>query len=126
MTLKEIAKALADGCRAGGAKVRENLDALYADDAVSVEAADMNGMGRETAGKAGIHGKHDWWDNSMEEHSTKVTGPFYHGEDQFSLLFEADATDKESGNRFQMQEIGIYHVKDGKIVREEFHYALEE
>ena len=125
MDVKEIARALADGCRAGGAKVRENLDALYADDAVSVEATDMSGNGRETAGKAGIHGKHDWWDGAMEEHRTEVAGPFYHGEDQFSLLFSVDATDKESGNRFQMQEIGVYHVKDGKIVREEFHYAVD-
>lgn len=125
MDMKEIAKELVAGCRAGGAKVRENLDALYSEDAVSVEAADMGGQGRETHGKAGIHGKHDWWDSSMEEHSTKVVGPFYHGEDQFSVMFEVDATDKESGKRFQMQEIGVYHVADGKITREEFHYAVE-
>lgn len=125
MNLKEIAKELVEGCRAGGARVRENLAKLYADDAVSVEAADMGGQGRETHGKAGIHGKHDWWDNAMDEHATRITGPFYHGEDQFSVLFEVDATDKESGKRFQMQEIGVYHVKDGRIVREEFHYAVE-
>ena len=125
MDLKDIAKELVAGCRAGNAKVRENLDKLYAEDAVSVEAADMGGMGRETHGRAGIHGKHDWWENAMEEHSTTVTGPFYHGDDQFSVMFEVDATDKESGNRMQMQEIGVYHVKDGKITREEFHYAVE-
>ena len=61
MELKEIAQALADGCRSGNAAIRANLDRLYADDAVSVEAADMGGMGRETVGRAGIHGKHDWW-----------------------------------------------------------------
>jgi ketosteroid isomerase-like protein len=61
----------------------------------------------------------------MEEHETRVEGPFFFGEDQFSCLFAVDATDKESGNRFQMQEIGVYHVKDGKIVREEFHYPVE-
>ena len=125
MDLKEIAKELVDGCRAGAAKIRENLDKLYADDAVSVEAADMGGQGRETKGKAGIHGKHDWWESAMEEHATSITGPFYHGDDQFSVLFDVDATDKESGKRIQMKEIGVYHVKDGKIVREEFHYAVE-
>lgn len=125
MNVKEIAKALVAGCREGGAKVRENLDALYAPDAVSVEAADMGGQGRETHGLAGIHGKHDWWDGAMEEHETKVVGPFYHGDNQFSVLFDVDATDKESGKRMQMQEIGVYHVADGKIVREEFHYAVD-
>jgi len=125
MDVKDIAKALVEGCRAGGAKIRENLDTLYADDAVSVEAADMGGQGRETHGKPGIHGKHDWWDNAMEEHSSEVIGPFYHGENQFSVLFDVDATDKESGKRMQMKEIGVYHVADGKITREEFHYAAE-
>jgi len=125
MELKDIAKELVEGCRAGGAKVRENLDKLYAQDAVSVEAVDMGGQGRETHGLAGIHGKHDWWDSAMQEHGTKVTGPFYHGDDQFSVLFEVDATDTESGKRMQMQEIGVYHVADGKITREEFHYAMD-
>lgn len=125
MDLKQIATELVEGCRAGGAKVRENLDKLYADDAVSVEAADMSGQGRETHGKPGIHGKHDWWDKSMEEHATTITGPFYHGDDQFSVLFDVDATDTNTGERFQMKEIAVYHVKDGKITREEFHYAVE-
>jgi hypothetical protein len=51
MTLREIADALVEGCRTG--KEAENLDKLYAEDAVSVEAADM-GQGRETAGLDGI------------------------------------------------------------------------
>jgi len=29
-------------------------------------------------------------------------------------------TDKKSGQRFQGSEVGIYKVKDGKVVREEF------
>lgn len=125
MELKEIARELVAGCRAGNAAVRANLDRLYADDAVSVEAADMGGQGRETHGVEAIHGKHDWWENAMEEHSTEVIGPFYFGDSQFSAMFKVDATDKQSGERFQMEEIGVYHVKDGKIVREEFHYAVE-
>ena len=125
MELKEIAQELVNGARAGAAKVRENLDKLYAEDAVSVEAADMGGQGRETHGIKAIHGKHDWWENAMEEHATEVSGPFYFGDEQFSAIFKVDATDKQSGDRFQMEEIGVYHVKDGKIVREEFHYAVE-
>ncbi len=125
MDLKEIAKELVAGCREGAARIRANLEKLYADDAVSVEAADMSGSGRETHGKPGIHGKHDWWDGAMEEHASTITGPFYHGEDQFSVLFDMDVTDKTSGQRMQMKEIGVYHVKDGKIAREEFHYAVD-
>lgn len=125
MDLKQIAQELVDGCRAGNAQVRANVEKLYAENAVSVEAADMSGKGRQTEGRAGIMGKHDWWEGAMEEHSVTITGPFWHGDDQFSAIFEMDVTEKESGNRMQMQEIAVYHVADGKIVREEFHYPVE-
>ena len=124
MGLKDIAQELVDGCRKGDAAVRANLDKLYAEDAVSVEAADM-GNGRETQGRAGIHGKHDWWEGAMEEHETKITGPFWHGDDSFAVYFEVDATNKESGKRMQMREVGVYHVRDDKIVREEFFYEVD-
>ena len=56
MKLKEIADELVAGCREG--RTNANLDRLYAADAVSVEASDMGGQGRETAGLDGIKGKH--------------------------------------------------------------------
>ena len=123
MEQMQIAKELVAGCREGGSRVRDNLERLYAAEAVSVEASDMGGQGRETHGLDGIKGKHDWWDGAMEEHSTSVTGPFRHGDDRFAVIFDVDATDKKSGKRMQMQEVAVYHVADGKIVREEFFYA---
>jgi ketosteroid isomerase-like protein len=118
MTLKEIAEALVEGCRTG--KELENLDKLYHAEAVSVEAMDYSGQGRETPGLDGIKGKHAWWDGAMEMHSAEVEGPFLHGEDRFAVIFDIDATDKASGQRMPMREVAIYHVADGKIVREEF------
>lgn len=118
MTLEEIATALVDGCRTQ--REDENLDKLYAPDAVSVEAADVSGMGRETRGLEGIRGKHAWWNGNFEVHGGDVQGPFLHGDDRFGVIFEIDATHKESGERMQMKEMAIYHVADGKIVREEF------
>jgi len=120
MTLSEIANELVAGCREG--RARQNLDVLYSPDAVSVEAMDM-GQGRETAGLAGIHGKHDWWESTQEVHSASVEGPFLHGDSSFAVIFEMDTTDKTSGRRNQMREVAIYHVKDGKILREEFFYG---
>ena len=125
MDMKEIARELAAGCRAGSAEVKANLDRLYAEDAVSVEAADMSGQGRETHGLEAIKGKHEWWESAMEEHASSVMGPFWHGEDRFALFFEVEATDKASGERSRMREIGHYQVADGRIVREEFFYALD-
>ena len=120
MTLSEIAHELVAGCREGRAK--QNLDALYAPDAVSVEAEDM-GQGRETHGLPGIHAKHEWWESTQIVHSGSVEGPFLHGDDSFAVIFEMDAEDKTTGKRSQMREVAIYHVKGGRIVREEFFYG---
>jgi len=121
MTLSEIANELVAGCREGRAKA--NLDRLYADDAVSVEAADMGG-GRETLGLAGIHGKHEWWERTMVVHSGSVEGPFLHGDTAFAVIFEMDAESRETGERTQMREIAVYHVENDRIVREEFFYGM--
>jgi ketosteroid isomerase-like protein len=120
MNLKEIAHALVAGCNAGHAKA--NLRVLYAPDAQSVEAADMGG-GTTTTGIAGIEGKHDWWEGAHEIHKSTAEGPFLHGTDRFSVIFDMDVTNKETGQRVAMKEVGVYHVADGKIVREEFFYS---
>ena len=120
MTLKEIADALVAGCRED--RARANLARLYAPDAVSVEAMDMGG-GRETQGLAGIDGKHDWWEVNFIVHGLTVEGPFLHGEDRFAVIFDMDTENKTSGERHQEREVAIYHVKDEKIVREEFFYG---
>ena len=39
-----------------------------------------------------------------------------------ALIFDMDVTNKESGQRMQMREVGVYTVKNGKILREEFFY----
>ncbi|QBF31365.1 nuclear transport factor 2 family protein [Thalassococcus sp. S3] len=119
MNLKEIAEELVAGCREG--RDGENLDKLYAADAVSVEAQD-NGQGREVAGLDGLKGKHEWWTNAMEVSKFEVTGPMLHGDDRFAVIFTVAGKEKESGRTFDMQEVGLYHVADGKIVREEFFY----
>ncbi len=118
--LTQIAEALASYCNTG--QEAKALDTLYADDCVSVEALSMGEAGRETAGLDGIRGKHDWWYNTHEVHENTAEGPFLFGDDRFALVFSADLTNRESGERMQMREVGIYTVKDGKIVREEFYY----
>lgn len=120
MNLKEIAEELVAGCREDRAK--ENLPKLYAADAVSVEAQDMDGSGRETHGVDGIRGKHEWWEGAHEVSSATVSDPYLHGDDRFAVIFEVQGKVKESGESFDMREVGVYHVADGKIVREEFFY----
>jgi ketosteroid isomerase-like protein len=119
MSLKAIADELVAGCREN--RTRENLDKLYAPDAVSVEPSDMGGE-RDSVGLAAIHGKHDWWEANFDVLDLKVEGPFLHGDDRFAVIFEMETVNKVSSERGRAREVGIYHVKDGKIVREEFFY----
>jgi hypothetical protein len=120
MTLEQIAAELVAGCREG--RERENLDRLYAADAVSVEAMDMGG-GAVTTGLAGIHGKHDWWEGAFQSHGLTVQGPFIHQPDRFAVIFGMDTTDRATGVRSQGTEVAVYHVAGGRIVREEFFYS---
>jgi hypothetical protein len=99
---------------------REAIDTLYADDIVSVEA---RAMGEEPAEKRGIEavrGKTDWWVESMNVYDLKVTGP-YVAHDRFVVIYDLEFGEKKSpDDRMKMSEAGVYTVKDGKIVREEF------
>src|SRR5438046_5612433 len=97
----------------------EAIDTLYANEIVSVEARTMDGSSPETRGIDGVREKVDWWTNNMEVHSVKVGGPFV-AHDRFVVQYDMDVTDKTSKKRMQLSEVGVYTVKDGKIVREEF------
>ncbi len=98
---------------------REALDTLYDKDIVSVEAGTSDGSSPETRGMDGVRGKIDWWLDAMEVHSFKASGPFV-AHDRFVVQYDADVTDKNAKKRFQLSEVGVYTVKNGKIVREEF------
>ena len=97
---------------------REALDTLYGNDIVSLESRAMDGS-PETRGIEGVRGKVDWWLDAMETHSVKVHGSFV-AHDRFVVQYDIDVTDKSSKKRMQLSEVGVYTVKDGKIVREEF------
>ena len=117
----EIASKLVDLCRQG--KNTEALNTLYADDVVSVEAAVPPGMEREAKGLAAVKAKGQWWEDNHEIHSASVTGPWPH-DDRFVVGFQFDVTHKPSGQRMQMDEVGLFQVRGGKIVREEFFYDM--
>jgi len=97
----------------------EALDALYDNDVVSVEAFSTSGGSPETRGKEGVRGKIDWWVTAMDVHSFSASDPFV-AHDRFVVQYDADVTDKSSKQRRRLSEVGVYTVKNGKIVREEF------
>lgn len=118
MTLHQIAGALVAHCRAG--TEAEALDSLYAPDAVSVEMAEIPGLARETRGLDGIRAKHAWWAANFTVHASAVEGPFLHQPDRFAVIFDVDATHRESGRREAMREVALYTLREGRIIREEF------
>jgi ketosteroid isomerase-like protein len=94
---------------------------LYSPELVSAEPSDTS----DTAAKgfAGVAAKGEWWASTHEMHGVTITGPWPHG-NRFIVGFEMDVTNKESGQRFTMNEMALYTVENGKIVREEFFYAM--
>ena len=118
MTTIEIANKLVELCKQGK---HSDAKALYAEDAVSVEAFAPAGMERVKRGLAAIRAKGEWWSSNHEIHSATVAGP-WPLDDKFIVGFKFDVTNKPSGQRMTMEEMGLYSVQNGKIVREEYFY----
>ena len=120
----EVGKTLVELCKQG--KFKEAMNSLYADNIVSVEAAAPPGKSTRMEGIEAIRGKADWWEKNHEVHSVKVEGPWPHG-DRFIVQSILDVTEKSgtmAGKRFHMDEAALYTVKEGKVVQEEFFYAM--
>ncbi len=117
MSTQEIAQKLAQHCR--DHTEMEALETLYSDDAVSVEPMAPEGQSPVSNGKAANAAKHEWWGQNFEVHDFDMEGPFLNGT-SFSLIFEIDATDKNSGERWKSKEVALYETDGDKIVRESF------
>ena len=114
-----VAEELVAFCRAG-----RNLDAintLYSPDIVSVESMGNEQMPREQKGIDAIRAKNQWWSDNNTVHSAESEGPFV-GDGKFAVHYKYDVTFKPTGKREIMEEMALYTVNDGKIVREEFFY----
>lgn len=114
-TIEEIAndtvKLNAEG------KFHEALERHSSPELVSIEP--MDGPMHRSEGLDAVRAKGEWWANNFDMHSVKVDGPYING-DQFAVRYQMDVTNKQSGERTQGDEIGMYTVKDGKIVEERF------
>lgn len=121
MTIQEVANTLVKLCSEG--KFEEAGQALYSPDIVSVEAGTPPGQSRESKGLEAVRAKGEWWVANHEVHSSVVEGPLIAGS-HFAVVFKLDVTFTPENKRFQMEEIGVYEVADGKIVREEFFYKM--
>ena len=103
-------------------KHEEILNELFSKDAVSVEAGGPPGMDRVSKGVEAIRAKGKWWTDNHTIHKAEAFGPYPH-DDRFAVRFVYDVTNKPSGQRIHMDEIGLFTIENGKIVREEFFYT---
>jgi ketosteroid isomerase-like protein len=118
MTTAELAADFAGLCKAN--RGDEAAARHWSDDVVSIEP--MDGPMARLEGRAAVLEKHAWWEKAFEMHGGDVEGPFVNG-DQFALRFHIDVTNRETGERSAMTEIGLYTVRDGKVVEERFFFA---
>lgn len=114
-----VAEELVALCRAG-----RNMDAintLYSPDIVTVESMGSEQMPREMKGIDAVRQKNQWWIDNNEVHSAETDGPFV-GEGKFGVYYKFDCTFKPTGKRDTMEEMALYTVENGKVVREQFFY----
>ena len=120
----EVGRKLVEFCNQG--KNMEAVNTLYAPDVESVEVHGTPEFPARMNGIDAIRRKNQWWFDNHTIHRGEANGPFPHGE-RFIVHFKYDVTAKVgpmAGKRMQMQEAGLYTVRDGKIVREEFFYDM--
>jgi SnoaL-like domain len=118
MTTQEIAERLTHLCNHG--KWDEAVDELYGQDAESIEPPNAPGM-HSVQGIENIRKKSEMFQSMVEGvHGGYVKGPLVAG-NRISLAIGMDVTMKGAG-RMNMEEIAVYEVKDGKIVKEQFFF----
>lgn len=118
MTTQEIANRLVLLCRKGDWHQAQRE--LYHEDIESIEPPGTpwgNVKGMEALTKKG-----EQWSGMVEEiHENEVSEPMV-ADNFFTLRMESDNTFKGMG-RMKFEELCLYEVKDGKIVKEQFFYT---
>jgi hypothetical protein len=117
MTTKDIANRLMQLFKEN--KWNEAQDELFDDDCESIEP--LHSQMPNAKGREGLRKKGQAFTDSIEEvHGGFVSEPLITG-NYIAVSMGYDCTMKGMG-RQKMEEIALYQVKEGKIVREEFFY----
>ena len=118
MTTQEVANRLAELFKEN--KWPEAQEELFSEDAQSIEPPHAQGL-QTVKGLDNIRKKAEQFNAMVEEmHGGYSTDPVVAG-NHFSVGMGMDVTMKGQG-RMKMDEIALYEVKDGKIVKEQFFY----
>jgi ketosteroid isomerase-like protein len=100
----------------------EIQDELFADDVESIEPKDSPWLA-DARGKQAVREKAMAWVNRITAvHSTSTTAPIV-AENHFVVGRKMDLTVQDLG-RVQMDQLMLYEIRDGKIVKEQFFYDV--
>jgi hypothetical protein len=118
MTTQEVAKRLSQLFKEN--KWEEAQQELFAENAVSIEPPGSKGL-QSVQGLKAIKKKGEDFQNMVQEvHGGYATEPVVGG-NFIAFGMGMDVTMKGAG-RSKMDEIAVYEVKDGKVVKEQFFY----
>ncbi|MEM6802083.1 MAG: nuclear transport factor 2 family protein [Bacteroidota bacterium] len=121
MSTQEVANKWAEYCRTG--QWDKAQAELYANNCVSLEMEGAEGFPPRVEGLEAINQKGQAWNEMMEEfHGIEIEGPIVAG-DHFTATMKMDITMKGQPRR-KDEEVAVFRVADGKIVSEQFFYAL--
>lgn len=118
MTTQEVANRLSELFKEG--KWMEAQEELFSKDAVSIEPPHAQGI-QTVEGIDNIRKKAETWNAMVEEMHGGWAGEPIVGGNHIAVAMGMDVTVKGAG-RMKMEEICLYEVKDGKIVKEQFFY----
>ncbi|QOJ01884.1 MAG: nuclear transport factor 2 family protein [Phycisphaeraceae bacterium] len=92
-------------------------------DKKKIASVEGHGVGMAWVGLKAVRAKNDGWVAEHAIHGASAEGPFV-GSTGFTVRFKMDVETKATGQRQVMDEVGVYTVENGKIVREEFMYLI--
>ncbi len=117
MTTFEIANRLKELCSKGEYETAQLQ--LFADNVVSIEPMESEFFEKETTGLQNIIEKGHKFEKIVQEmHATAISEPLVTG-NIIAFTLTIDVTMKGQP-RQTIGELCVYHVKDGKIIKEEF------
>lgn len=120
MTTQEVANRLVQLCREG--KYQECINELYSPEIVSIEPEggpwDTRVQGFDALAQKGKE-----WEAMVETfHSGEISDPIV-AENFFSITMKSKVTMKGMDHPINMDEVCVYEVNNGKVVKEQFFYT---
>lgn len=118
MTTQEVANRFHELAQTGQWEAIQ--DELYAENCVSIEPGNQPGL-HSAEGLAAIKAKGTEFAESVEAMHGGFSNPPIVSGNHFAVVMGMDVTFK-GAPRMQMDEVAVYQVADGKIVKEQFFY----